>query len=337
MTESWYIVREGRSEGPHDLGAMRGLVTAGVVHSGTQVCRVGASAWSRADADEALRPLVVDAVPAVVIGPWSIGHGFRLAKAWKGPCWGSIVGIGLIWFALSLPEIVLEFMSELLRQSESQSEVDLGMALQGGASVLTLLTRILVDVPVQSALGVMGASAIAGTLRVGDMFVGYRRLGGILGATMVFWAGVALVYLVVMLILVLGFGALSAWGSFGSGGVGFGAFGMIASAVAAIIVVVFGVRRIVRYSLGPSIVCDPAHRSVGVFGAFAMSARALKGHEGSVFGFYVLLFLVAALSALLLGVGLLLIGFPLSVCGYGAVYTVFIRRLSPTAQPSSGA
>ena len=68
-----------------------------------------------------------------------------------------------------------------------------------------------------------------------------------------------------------------------------------------------------------------------------MSARALKGREGAVFGLLALTTILAALSVLLLGIGLLLIGFPLMICGHGAVYHALIRRLPAPTSPQASA
>ena len=208
--------------------------------------------------------------------------------------------------------------------------------LKGVSAIVSLLTGLLVTVPMMAALGVMGANAIAGTLRLSDLFLGYRRYFAVLGASMLWWMG----YFVGVM---LAFAPMLIISTLARPGVGAPSWvfplALLIGVVALAVILIFTIRRMIRYGQAMSILCDPAHRSVGVFEAFAMSARALKGREGAVFGLLALTTILAALSVLLLGIGLLLIGFPLMICGYGAVYHALIRRLpAPTSlQASAGA
>lgn len=330
MSESWYVVQDGAAQGPFDAAAMAAKVADGTVRADSQACRVGAQTWGRADEDEALRALFAAGAPIAPQAPaWSIGLGFSMLKAWKGPCWGAMVLIGLTWFALMLPDIVIDAVVDGMKESQSGKVEPIVAA---SAALLSLLTRVFVHIPVQSAIAVMGASAIAGNLRVADMFMAYRRFFGVLGATIVYGAGFALVSIVFLLL-----GMLAPFLSSVARGNG----GLIIAviAVVAILVIVFliwFVRRAIRYSFGIAIVCDPANRSLGIFEAFRRSAEALKGKEGSVLGFLLLVGLLAALTSLLLGVGLLLIGWPLLMCAQGAVYRVLVRgQVAPAPSAAS--
>lgn len=331
MTESWYVVQDGSAQGPFDAAAMAAMVADGTLRADSQACRVGEQAWGRADADEALRGLFVSPAPmALPLQTWSLSLGFRMLKAWRGPSWGAMVLIGLAWLALLLPEIVIGAAVEVMsdRQRDAVDPV-----LRASAALVSLLSRALVQVPVQAAIAVMGASAIAGNLRVADMFMGYRRFFGVLGATIVYGAGLALGYVAILLMAMV-LPALM----FGTrGNTGLFVAGVVLLAIVAIVFLIWFVRRAVGYSFGISIVCDPACRTVGVFEAFRKSAKALKGKEGSVFGFLLLVGLLAALTTLLLGVGLLLIGWPLILCAYGAVYRVLVRGQVEPAPPAASA
>ena len=335
MNESWYVVAGGASQGPFDAAAMAAKVADGSVRPETQVCRVGAQAWSRADSDLSLGAMFAGSVTATPEPTWSIGYGMRLAKAWKGRCWGTLVLIVLVWTALVLPDQILSVAVQVMGANPELGPEQIAM-LSGVSSIVSLLTGLLVTVPMMASLGVMGANAIAGTLRVSDLFLGYRRYFAVLGATMLWGMG----YFVGVM---MAFAPMLIIGALARPGVGAPSWvfplALLIGVVALAAILIFTIRRMIRYGQAMSILCDPAHRSVGVFEAFAMSARALKGREGAVFGLQALIAILAALSVLLLGIGLLLIGFPLMICGFGAVYHALIRRLpEPTStQASAGA
>ena len=64
MNESWYVVAGGASQGPFDAAAMAAKVADGSLRPETQVCRVGAQAWSRADSDLSLGAMFAGSVTA---------------------------------------------------------------------------------------------------------------------------------------------------------------------------------------------------------------------------------------------------------------------------------
>lgn len=332
MSESWYLVEAGSSQGPFDAAAMAAKVADGTLRADSQICRVGAQAWSRADADEALRALF--AAGAQLVQPaqaWSIGLGFRMLKAWKGPSWGAMVLVGLVWFALLLPSYAMGVVLEVAKESADGTPPAGLLALTG---LVSLFTNLFVQVPCAAAIAVMGSAALVGTLRVPDLFMAYRRYFGVLGASIVYGAGMALGYIVIMLVALL----LPMLMIAGKNNTALMIGGLLAILALLIVCVVWFVRRAVRYAFGVAIVCDPANRSVKVFDAFRRSADALKGKEGSVLGFLFLVGLLAALTTLLLGVGLLLIGWPMILCAYGAVYRVLVcRQPPPPSAASAGA
>jgi len=324
MNENWYVLKDGVAEGPFDLAAMQARAAEGGLRADTQVCRVGAQGWSWADADEALRPLVAaQAAFASPVQSWTLARGFELLKAWRGPCWGALVLIGLIWLLASLPDLA---MSVVLAAMEDEATSDEQIGLRALGSVLTLVSSLLVDVPLGASIAVIGASAIRGDLRVGDMFMAYRRYFGVLWASMLFGVCVVLGYIVIILPFIVMPLALMAGYKPGSS---VSAVALPAVTVVSVglglVLAFFVIRWIIRNAFAISIVCDPMYRSVKVREAFRMSAAAVRGREGSVFIFYLVTGLLAALTVLLLGVGLLLIGWPLLVCAQGAMYHVLIR------------
>jgi hypothetical protein len=325
MNENWYVLKDGVAEGPFDLAAMQARAAEGGLRAETQVCRVGAQGWSWADADEALRPLVAANAPFVRPSEtWTLARGFDLLKAWRGPCWGTLVLIGLIWLVALLPGAAMRAVLAIM-EAEVTSDEQIG--LRGLRSVVTLVSSLLVDVPLQASIAVIGASAIRGDLRVGDMFMAYRRYLGVLGACILFGAGVALGYIVIMLpFLVVPLALMAGYTPGSSVSAGALLAVTVGGVVLSLVLAYFVIRRIIRFAFAIPIVCDPAYRSVKVFEAFRMSAAAVRGREGSVFVFYLVTGLLAALTVLLLGVGLLLIGWPLLVCAQGAMYHVLIRN-----------
>ncbi|NBX25820.1 MAG: DUF4339 domain-containing protein [Planctomycetes bacterium] len=332
MNENWYVLKDGVAEGPFDLAAMQARAAEGGLRAETQVCRVGAQGWSWADADEALRPLVAaQAAFARPVQSWSFARGFELLKAWRGPCWGTLVLIGLLWLVALLPHLAMSVMAVILKEETTDEAM---LALQAGQGLIALASRLLVDVPLQASIAVIGASAIRGDLRVGDMLVAYRRYFGVLGASMLFGAVVALGYALVMLpiiavplMLFAGSSSRPGSGAFPSG---VAVVLLIAGGVVlSLLLAFFAIRWIIRYAFAISIVCDPVYRSVKVFEAFRMSAAAVRGSEGSIFLFYLVTGLLASLTFLLLGVGFLLIGWPLLACAHGATYHLLIRGQPP--------
>jgi hypothetical protein len=332
MSETWYVLQDGVAQGPLDLAAMRGRIAAGSLRPDSQVCRVGAQAWGWADADEMLRPLLVGGAPFVQPSvSWSFERAFELARAWRGPSWGLLVAIGLTWFLAFLPSVGFGVMAELGREMQEEPSLQ---ALDGLNLLVQLVTRLLVQVPLQASVAVIGAAAIRGDLRYTDMFVAFRRFFGVLGASIIYGLAVSAALLITMLpMFALPLIAFS--GGFRATSSSPIMFFLIALA-AAVLIGALMIRWVIRYSLGVSIVCDPVHRSVGIFEAFRMSAAVMRGREGSVFLFMMVTTLLAVLSVLLLGVGILLVGWPLWVCANGAIYHLLVRS-RPVPGPSPGA
>jgi hypothetical protein len=330
MNESWYMLQDGVANGPFDLSAMQAQVTRGVLRADSQVCRVGAQEWGWADADEMLRPLLIGgavfAQPAV---SWGLDKAFALSRAWRGPSWGMLVLIGLTWGIAALPLLGMASLVDLARQMRDDPSP--GM-LDGVYLLIQILTRLLVQMPLQASAAVIGAAAIRGDLRYTDMFVAFRRYLGVLGASMLFGLATAAAALVALLPLL----ALPLVAFTGGSRVIPGVAALLISVAITAVLAIFAIRWVIRYSLGTSIVCDPVYRSVGILEAFRMSAAAIRGKEGSVFLYLFVTTLLSALSILLLGVGLLLVGWPLWVCAHGAVYHLLIRS-RPMPGPSAGA
>lgn len=75
---SWYAQNDGRAVGPLDLEGLRRLAAGGQLTAATPICRVGAAAWGRADADPEVAGLFAQAMQVNVpsVG-WDV---FRVAK-----------------------------------------------------------------------------------------------------------------------------------------------------------------------------------------------------------------------------------------------------------------
>lgn len=265
---------------------------------------------------------------------WSFDQAFALMRAWRGPSWGLLVAIGVTWLLAFLPSIGIAFLEEVAREMPGDGSPGMLEGLEWIGRLVDLVTRLLVQVPMQASVAVIGAAAIRGDLRYTDMFVAYRRPWGVLGASLLFGLAVSAALLLALLpmfalpLMVL----LGGPGAVPSSPIMFGLIGLAVT----VLIAVFAIRWIIRYSLGVSIVCDPVHRTVGIFEAFRMSAAVMRGREGSVFGFVFVTNLLALLSVLLLGVGILLVGWPLWVCGNGAIYHLLVRS-RPVPGPSPGA
>lgn len=183
MEDLWYIVQDGRSEGPIDLSELTARIRSGAVNGDTKSCRVGAVAWSRLRLDPTLAPLLREVsspgAPSAVAPPtvpvashaspgWTFEEGWRVT--WKGfsRSWGSLLLLALVVIGLSLPGVVASQVLSVLMDLTEDPVVTLMLFV--AMVVVDLINWLAVTIPMQSGLPYAASGASSGTIRVGDIF-----------------------------------------------------------------------------------------------------------------------------------------------------------------------
>lgn len=327
MNESWYVVQGGSAQGPFDAARMASMVADGSLRQDTQVCRVGEQAWRPASSDPALGPLLGVSSPGVA-SSWSFGAAWQVTMTGFKRSWGPLMLLTLVWVGLAIPGTLLsQGFSAGVQATRDPAVVG---ALLVGILVVNVLNWLLVTIPIQLAgLAYAASKASAGTVRVSDLFQGYRRFGMVLatGTVLVLATGVAVGVACVPGVVMIAVGA-----AMQQKGAAAGIPLVVGGAVLMCAVLLLALWLLYPYVYAPAVACDPAFGKPGFGECFRHSAQGLKGRVFGVVGFLFVIGLVAVASVLLLCIGYLLVGLPLLLAAQGAVYAICVRSRAPYPQ-----
>ncbi len=261
---------------------------------------------------------------------WSWSNAWALTRAGYTNSWQRLSATTLLLFALNgvamLPSMVF------IMRATSPAGIPLPPGEPSQLSpmfwLLITLSTLAVSLPTSIGIPMCGLAAIDGKPMLMELFRPYRRLG------------------IVIAIYLLGQLLSAAMLAVIGGGVMLGIaltlpfFGAahqnwiigIPLALIVLIAALFGIawyfRVIVRCMFVAVVACDPAFHAPGIVDCFKISWLAMKGREASVIGFMAMIAILAYLSILLLGVGFIVIGFPLVMVALGAVYRLCVEPLA---------
>ena len=178
----WYFVENGAAVGPFDLTQLEAMAASGRLRRDSQSCRVGASEWIDASADDALRELFAGSLSAI---PWStpsiaatmslpeftFSAAFALAIDTFKKQWAMLLLVSVIYLGISailgIPGQVSNFAAGIA------GERDAAAFLIGLGGCCGLLLQVFVGLPLIASFYYCGAQAIDGKLQIPDLFVGF--------------------------------------------------------------------------------------------------------------------------------------------------------------------
>lgn len=344
---AWYVLdssgAEPRPEGPFPFEHLAKLAASGSLDATTMVARAGSDRWIAAGEEPELAGLFRGAPPTeflspsgsaelaapefatAIATPYSFGGAFDLAiRTFKGQ-WGPLVLAGLVTFAIYAVIGVPQWIMQVAGEASRDEGFAALMAMGGGC--FGLVGNLLVRSAMFAGVALCGANAVAGRGNVADLFLGFKRYGKVLlayllvgaialGATIVIYLGAAIVGLVVGI----------AAGAAASEEAGISAAIVAAVVVAVALAVVTTALVLVRITFVPAIVADAQLGAIGVMDALRLNWQATRGLGWSLLALLVVVSLIASASVLLLCVGYILVGVPLAIASFGAVYSMLFRR-----------
>lgn len=356
---TWYLIEStgGDPTGPFDIEQLAMMASSGRLRSDSLVVRVGDTEWIAAERDAELAgffraaPPTESFIPTSGVmseatlppgsgGDYSFGAAFELGTTTFRRRWGHLVIVGLVSLAISAAIGVPQGIAEAIGEASGDRETAIVLGLFG--SCIGFILQVLVGIPLFAGLTVAAANAVRGRTEIGDLFMGFRRYGTVLLASLVFLAiGAALAfaaYLVTFVVaMIFGFSGAFAGGlarddhgatiAFGAAFLGFAAALLMTSLLVALV--------LVRVAFVPAMVADPALGTISVGEALSRNWRQTRGLAFSLTALLIVTSLLGALSVLLLCVGFVLIGLPLVIAVLGAAYELVIRSNSgppPTSQ-----
>ena len=362
---TWYLLEsgagDGQPSGPHDIEQMAMRASSGRLRPDSMVARVGSADWVVANADpelagffrtapptEALAPSST-APPGVTLPPgpgddYAFGTALSLGITTFRRCWGHLVIVCLVFLAISVAIGMPQGISEGIGDLSDNREAALALGLFG--SCIGFILQVLVGLPLFAGLVGAAGNAVRGRTEIGDLFMGFRRYGTVLLASLVLMAiGTALTvaaYLVALVCATI-FGVSGALaGGLAGGGNGapivFGA-AFLGFAVALLVAFLLVALVLVRVAFVPAMVADPALGTLSVGEALSRNWTQTRGLGFSLVALSIVTSFLAALSILLLCVGYVLVGLPLLIAVLGAAYELVIRGKAgppPIASAVSG-
>ena len=326
----WYFVENGAAVGPFDLTQLEAMAASGRLRRDSQSCRVGASEWIDASADDALRELFAGSLSAI---PWStpsiaatmslpeftFSAAFALAIDTFKKQWAMLLLVSVIYLGISailgIPGQVSNFAAGIA------GERDAAAFLIGLGGCCGLLLQVFVGLPLFASFYYCGAQAIDGKLQIPDLFVGFRRYWVTVGTSLLSYilVGVALaVSLIPALVCILiGVGIGEIPGGF------FIVVGILLGLVGYVAVMAFvGVRLL----CAATIACDPARAPLGVMDSIKASWHGTRGKEFPLLGYLLVVGIAIFATFFLLCIGFLLVGTPFAFAAAGAAYSMLYRR-----------
>jgi hypothetical protein len=165
----------------------------------------------------------------------------------------------------------------------------------------------------------VGVKAVRGEpLKAGDIFLGFTRYWPIVGIGVLNWLIAVACIAPFACVMGIAFASLGAASRSGAASP-FGLVAVIIAVLAMIVLMLFITTRLMFASL----VClDPRWHQTDVVECLKISWRITRSCWGGIVVVLILTGLLAMASILLLGVGLILLGWPLAICTLGAVYVI---------------
>ena len=314
VSMQWYFVENGETVGPFDLAQLEAMAASGRLRRDSQSCRVGASEWIDASADDALRELFAGSLSAI---PWST------------PSIAATMSLPEFTFSAAFALAIDTFKKQwamLLLVSVIYAGISLILAIPGqvsnsAARMAGVLLAVFVAFPLGASLTYCGAQAIDGKLQILDLFVGFRRYWvtvgtSLLGIILICVAfAVSLIPALVCILIGVGIGKI------------LGVFLIVAGILLGLVGYVAAFAYVgARLRFAGAIACDPSRAPLGVTDSLKASWNGTRGKELPLAGFLFVTGLCVVASIFLLCIGLLLVGLPFLLAADGAAYSMLYRR-----------
>ena len=353
MADAWFVGKGSERSGPFSAAVLRDMAAGGRLAPTDLVWQEGMAAWAPATSVPGLfatfqpiaAPSLSDnpyAAPALgndvsapasgdatALGlasrPYSFSTAFSLAVNTFKSQWIILFLAGLILLGAGIAAGVPQWIAQAVGQASGDPGVFQFMSMVG--AIVGFALNLLVSGPVFAGSVVAAANAARGHGRVADVFLGFKRYGTVLLATVLtalISLGVAFVaYIPVMLAFLF---ALATRGPNGditdSAGLTVGL-----AVVATIVLILVGSAMVTfRVIFAPVIAADPESGGIGALDAIRMTWRRTSVGTGfSLLGLAFVVGLIMIVSILLLCVGYFLLGIPLALATAGAAYQLLFR------------
>ena len=367
--KQWYVVETtpaGQTVlGPLGMDQLRDLARSGRLTASTQVCEVGAEAWSRAAELAELRTLLDAGTPssawppapvaasvespalggsgsggpgaARALPPFSFGNAFELAFDVFRRSWVMLLFCALLLFAGQMVVQLAALPLQILTGG-FQVEIDGAGHLQPvesslDPSQLPLVFAALVLVLVVSVL-------LGIPLGAAQSWIGVRAVRGKLDIAdvvqpfrryfAVLGAGLLVMLTAVLLALPGGVGFVMGVAIASAAGAGDQqALGVVLALGGLLLVVLPSIYVQTRLLFALTVACDPEQGDCGPVESLKRSWAMTKGRFWVTLAYLICLVMLVVASLLLLCIGILVVGMPLYSAGLGAFYEL-ARRDSPS-------
>lgn len=349
MADAWFVGRGGERSGPFSADVLREMAGSGRLMPTDLVWREGMSAWTPAASVPGLfptsRPIAAPSlsdnpyaapalrrtgsVPAAADSvtrglasrPYSLAAALSLAAHALKSQWIILFLVGLILLGVGIAVSVPQGIARAVGNASGDQSVSLLGSIVGFA------LNLLVSGHVFAGSVVAAANAARGHGRVADMFLGFKRYGTVLVAsvlvTLISLAVVFVAYIPLLLAFVFAFATRGPNGDIPDSA----GLSVSLTLLATIILTVLSFAMvIVRVSLAPAIAADPENGGIGALDAIRMNWRRTSVGTGfSLLGVVLVVIVIMFLSLLLLFVGYFLLGIPFALAAVGAAYQLLFR------------
>jgi len=350
---AWYVLQDSGSDpqpqGPFQRDELILMMKRGALRVESLVAAVGSSQWIRAADDAELQDLFTLSAPppaplppvtpdvgsrTVTDGGRALPTHYSFANAWSlswsmfARHWAQFLAMSAIYLAIT---VVLCFPVILGVIVDAQSGDGKPGALYLLGSCFSYIVSFFVGIPLFAGTAYASAELVSDRKNIGDMFIGFRRYGRVLGASAMvlgIYLACGIAAAIPMLIFSV-FGAMLASASqnelFIGLGFGIGYLITLAAILACLAMV------IVRLVFAPLIAIDSRLGDIDAVGAMRLSWVQTKGLNWSMFGLFLLIVLISGLSIYLLCIGYLLLGMPIFFAAIGATHSLVFRSKVATA------
>lgn len=338
--DTWYVLDESvtpaQPVGPYGYEQLRDLAGQGRLSPSSRIARVGGAAWTEAGLEPALVGLfrgVPPQAPELALGAASsLPDGcpeFTFSSCANQTIavfksrWSQLLTVAGISFGgylvLAGPQLFGAVYDAANGSTEPSPVNLLGVCCSG-------MLNIFVGLPFFYGCLHAATGAIRGTMKLGDVLIGFRSYGTTLVGSLfvvAVYAGVAMVaYIPLIVAMVIGVASSPR----GGGESALILAGLIGGLLMIALLMVGAALVVMRLFFVPLVAIDPALGSMGVARAINYSWRASKGCGWSMTGALIVFSLIAALSFLLLCVGYIFIGLPLLMAMLAVMYETIYRR-----------
>ncbi len=327
---TWFVLETpgaSAARGPFTLETMEQMARSGALRSDSMVARAGASTWTMAREDDALRALFASdtaLVPApsasliadVALPEYSFGNAFSLGWATFKSHWGALVLVGLVYLGLcmlmNLPMILGMIPLQLNPQDPSPPAV---IAFIVGA-LITLALTIALGYALMAGTIYAAVRAVRREMLIADVFAGVRRYGAVLGTSLLALLVMFVLVLVPYAVLFVGLAILSN----AEGAPVAAVLGILLMAVGYAAALAIALPLGVIFMMSIVLVVDPRVNAAGGMSAISHARRMTRGNLLSLSALLLVTGLIAGLSIYACCVGLPLFGMPLAFAIIGASY-----------------